>query len=287
MAATLTLTRYSYPKVQPETIVGRTVMLLEFLDKQESSGDWAQYLLKAAVNGSRLDWRRITVMGHSRGASYPPLVTKLFPAQRAIMTGGDGDGDEFQFDLPWSHLPALVPDSLYSMNPIFTSPKGSGPGQSWFFTNLRLRGNASFTMDDLSGGAGRSPSAVSAALAKKFGGARAVWDAGACNYTQSSHTKLPLMEPVWKYLLTNTAPPSAAALAYDAKSIGGGHNPEVCQPHPQQAAAADAGLFTDPIELAHQRIGYPKPQVTPSCCNRDCQRNCQNCLGANGSCEIC
>ena len=66
-------------------------------------------------------------------------MTKLFPAQRAIMTGGDGDGDEFQF-LPWWHLPTLVPDSLYSMNPIFTSPAGSGPGLHWFFTNLHMRG---------------------------------------------------------------------------------------------------------------------------------------------------
>ena len=68
-------------------------------------------------------------------------MTKLFPAQRAIMTGGDGDGDEFQF-LPWWHLPTLVPDSLYSMNPIFTSPAGSGPGLHWFFTNLHMRGYA-------------------------------------------------------------------------------------------------------------------------------------------------
>ena len=299
--------------VQPESIVGRSVMLLEYLAKQEpATADWAQFLLPVAVNGSRLDWGRVIIMGHSRGASYPPLVTKLFPAQRAIMTGGDGDGDEFQF-LRWWQLPTIVPDSLYSMNPIFTSPLGGGPADKWFFTNLHMRGNATFTMGDLITG-GRSQSAIRAALAQKFGGARAVWDAGVCNYTQSSHmcmgpcdawqprdahTKLPLMAPVWKYLLTNTAPPSAAALANEAKSIGGGHNPEVCQP-PYE------GRLVDPIALAHQRMradaggetapsdreggargGYPKPTIQACCCNHHCQKNCRNCLGANGSCELC
>jgi hypothetical protein len=113
------------------------------------------------------DWRR-----------YPPLITKLFPAQRAIMTGGDGDGDEFQF-LPWWRLPTLVPDSLYSLNPIFTLPLGAPPTQSYFWRELRMRGNATFSMGDLGGG--------SQALAQKFGGARAVWDAGVCNFTQSFH----------------------------------------------------------------------------------------------------
>ena len=42
------------------------------------------------MHGSKLLWEKVTVWGHSRGASYPPLVGKLFPADRAIMSGGDG-----------------------------------------------------------------------------------------------------------------------------------------------------------------------------------------------------
>ena len=81
-----------------------------------------------------------------------------------------------------------------------------------------MRGNATFTAADLSAG-----SAGVAALAKKFGGARAIWDAGVCSQTQSHHmcmgpcdawqprdpaTQRPLLEPVWVYLLTNTDEPS-------------------------------------------------------------------------------
>ena len=56
--------------VQPESIVGRTTMLLEYLAKQEpKTANWAQFLLPTPVNGSRLNWGRVTIMGHSRGAS--------------------------------------------------------------------------------------------------------------------------------------------------------------------------------------------------------------------------
>jgi hypothetical protein len=33
--------------------------------------------------------------------------------------------------------------------------------------------------------------------------------------------------------------------------------------------------------------GYPKPQVVPCCCQRDCVKNCVNCEGKNGTCAIC
>ena len=110
------------------------------------------------------------------------------------MTGGDGDSDELTF-LPWHSWPdRMRSEDLYSLNPIFTSPFGQAVPDPWFFSvrsttvpeiwllrlldepknicgqGLHMRGNATFTAADLSAG-----SAGVAALAKKFGGARAIW----------------------------------------------------------------------------------------------------------------
>ena len=178
------------------------------------------------------------------------------------------------------------------------------------------------------------------ALAKKFGGARALWDEGVCARTQSHHmcvgpcdawqprdptTKLPLMEPVWKYLLTNTEPPSAKvrepslltlyrrsgrshsvaavicqALSLVALSTMKNYTPP-CQMH-QGTGAIDPGRRI--IDAYHEDAatasalgaggvsvswegGYPKPQVVPSCCQHDCAKHCVNCEAKNGTCAIC
>ena len=57
------------------------VKLVEYLGNTTTDG-WAQFLHPAPINGTRLNWPKTTIMGHSRGASYPPLVTKLFPAHQ-------------------------------------------------------------------------------------------------------------------------------------------------------------------------------------------------------------
>ena len=98
--------------------------------------------------------------------------------------------------------------------------------------------SATFDRNDLKNPPGSTASDT--AIAKKFGGARAIWDAGVCNETQSHHvkpcsislffirwsfncslrylwqmcigpcdawqprdpvTKLPVLEPVWRYLV--------------------------------------------------------------------------------------
>lgn len=89
--------------VGDESITGRAAALVEYLARNEPPGNgWAQFILDAPAHGTKLNWPKTTIMGHSRGASYPPLATRLFPAERAIMTGGDGDIDELEF-LAWSH----------------------------------------------------------------------------------------------------------------------------------------------------------------------------------------
>ena len=88
--------------VANESITGRAAALVEFLAQNEPQGNgWGQFILNAPAHGTKLNWPKTTIMGHSRGASYPPLATRLFPAERAIMTGGDGDVDELEF-LGWS-----------------------------------------------------------------------------------------------------------------------------------------------------------------------------------------
>jgi hypothetical protein len=92
--------------VANESITGRAAALVEFLAQNEPQGNgWGQFILGAPVHGTKLNWPKTTIMGHSRGASYPPLATRLFPAERAIMTGGDGDADELEF-LAWSRREA-------------------------------------------------------------------------------------------------------------------------------------------------------------------------------------
>ena len=140
--------------VANESITGRAAALVEFLAQNEPQGNgWGQFILNAPAHGTKLNWPKTTIMGHSRGASYPPLATRLFPAERAIMTGGDGDVDELEF-LGWSRregpslglsiamclhyfetkswcltssvttnaVPSLTGDeNLYSLNPIYTA----------------------------------------------------------------------------------------------------------------------------------------------------------------------
>jgi hypothetical protein len=224
-----------------DTIVGRAVMLLDYLSKQEpAAADWAQFILPTATYGSKLAWDKVIVWGHSRGASYPPLVSKLFPAQRAIMTGGDGamrasqqpiapscfpaslppasvqlshgwpakrfaeqmsahaeaglcaiwtcllvdlsgDSDEVMYLPFWQRPSVMRTKDLYSLNPAFNTGFGHPVGAQWFFASyegkrgFNMSGNGTFSPSDLVG----TGAAVGAALAKKFGGARAIWDEGA------------------------------------------------------------------------------------------------------------
>ncbi len=146
--------------VANESIVGRAAMLVAYLAASEgAAAGWGRFL--RPQDGTRLLWENTTIMGHSRGASCepptarpelprlpepgkpyrigaacadPPLAGKLFPAQRAIMTGGDGDSDELTF-LPWHTWPdRMRPEDLYSLNPIFTSPFGQAVPDPWFFS---------------------------------------------------------------------------------------------------------------------------------------------------------
>jgi len=69
------------------SIVGRAVALIKHLAGAEPHGGWSQFLTAA----NKFKWSQITVAGHSRGSSYPPLVSKYFPARRVISVGGVAD----------------------------------------------------------------------------------------------------------------------------------------------------------------------------------------------------
>jgi hypothetical protein len=132
-------------------------------------------------------------------------------------------------------------------------------------------------------------------------------------------SKLPILEPVWRYLvcqvtlmqqsaligrfraccwqltkwlcvagwqLTNQEPPSSNALAFQALGNLRNYTP------PCQHSAMDDNAFLlvssgSTLGSAGEAAGYPKPSIQPSCCNRNCQANCKNCLQADGTCAIC
>eukprot|EP01050_Picozoa_sp_SAG11_P013994 SAG11_NODE_1678_length_4468_cov_14.717784_3_plen_319_part_00 len=122
----------------PNSIVGRTVALLQHLHSVEPEVGWGQFMAPAFSTaddgnlygaGTQLNWAKIVVGGHSRGSSYPPLIAKLFKAHRVFSVGGIADvignvsGDPvFGAEAPhWlSSLPNVMDLSdIYALNPGF------------------------------------------------------------------------------------------------------------------------------------------------------------------------
>ena len=71
------------------SIVGRTVALLQHLEKEDKS--WAQYL----TADKKLDWSKVAVAGHSRASGIVAALSKV-PSianvvTRMVMVGGPGE----------------------------------------------------------------------------------------------------------------------------------------------------------------------------------------------------
>ena len=92
-----------------------------------------------------------------------------------------GDSDEVMYLPFWQRPSVMRTKDLYSLNPAFNTGFGHPVGAQWFFASyegkrgFNMSGNGTFSPSDLVG----TGAAVGAALAKKFGGARAIWDEGA------------------------------------------------------------------------------------------------------------
>ncbi len=87
------------------SIVGRLVSLLRFLDTSFPAEGWGQYL-----SGNQPNWALITVAGHSQGAGHAGYLSKLVNMDRAVMFSGPGEqGIVAGTPVRWLSLPNVTP----------------------------------------------------------------------------------------------------------------------------------------------------------------------------------
>jgi len=69
-----------------QSIDYRLVKLLQYLDKQQPSKGWGQYL-----NGDQPAWSKIIITGHSQGAGHAAYIAKKFKVARVVLFSGPAD----------------------------------------------------------------------------------------------------------------------------------------------------------------------------------------------------
>jgi len=92
----------------PNSIMNRLIKLLQYLKTNYPEENWDQYLL----NDSTVYWNKVVTAGHSQGGGHAAFAAKLFEIRRAIMIswtdwlwpGRTAD---------WITMPGASPDSVY------------------------------------------------------------------------------------------------------------------------------------------------------------------------------
>lgn len=77
------------------SIDGRLLALLVYLNTNFPAEGWGRYLVNGAV-----DWSLVTVSGHSQGAGHAGFIAKLRDVNRVSMFSGPGDPGAAWVDLP-------------------------------------------------------------------------------------------------------------------------------------------------------------------------------------------
>ena len=209
------------PLTPPNSIVGRSEALLATLAKAAPA--WGQFL---TPNGT-LRWPRVVAAGHSRGASYPAQLQKLYPISRGVMFGGAGDSignvtnlsdSSAFFPAPWIREPPKVspPSELYGLVPGY--PGGCCELGSPCWKALNMSGKVAFS--------NATVALPAAGVATALAGARQLFDTELCLNSDSPHMCLiadrwaprnpagrNMLIPIWRHLFTSTAPPTARSLA--------------------------------------------------------------------------
>jgi hypothetical protein len=91
----------------PNSIIGRLVALLNYLDTTYPSEGWGQFLLNGQPR-----WELITVAGHSQGAGNAGYLAKLVSLDRVVMFSSPGDpGASPGAAVQWASLPNVTPAS--------------------------------------------------------------------------------------------------------------------------------------------------------------------------------
>ena len=87
------------------SINGRLVALLTYLNVTFPNEGWGQFLTSGAPN-----WSLITVAGHSQGAGHTGYMAKLYSLDRTVMFSGPSDtGNGAGSPAPWISLPNITP----------------------------------------------------------------------------------------------------------------------------------------------------------------------------------
>jgi hypothetical protein len=87
------------------SITGRLVALLTYLDTTYPAEGWGQFLL-----GGQPRWELITAAGHSQGGGHAGYLAKLVSLDRAVMFSAPGDpGPSAGAAVQWASLPNVTP----------------------------------------------------------------------------------------------------------------------------------------------------------------------------------
>jgi hypothetical protein len=90
-------------------LLNRAYKLVQYLDAQEPTENWGQYL----TNGS-LDWSKIIPAGHSQGSGHAAYMGNQFSVERVLMFAGTNEYHlNFNDIADWVSDPKATPDSCY------------------------------------------------------------------------------------------------------------------------------------------------------------------------------
>jgi hypothetical protein len=93
----------SIPKA--DSIMGRSLEFVKWLDRENPQGNWKQFI---APGGRDLIWDKVILTGISHGATTAARMAKHVKVDRVVMFSGPRD----QFDV-WQALPSATPGNRY------------------------------------------------------------------------------------------------------------------------------------------------------------------------------
>ena len=89
----------------PDSIMGRSLAFVKWLDRENPQGNWRQFL---APGGRDLIWEKVILSGISHGSTTAARMAKEVRVDRVVMFSGPRD----QFEV-WQALPSATPPNRY------------------------------------------------------------------------------------------------------------------------------------------------------------------------------
>lgn len=105
---------------RPNSIENRLIKLLIYLREQRPNENWGQFL----INDSTVNWTRIVVAGHSQGGGHAGIIGRFHPVPRVIMFAAMDFNGLANAPANWIARPE-------------TTPNASTPDKFWGFSHTR------------------------------------------------------------------------------------------------------------------------------------------------------